>query len=66
MGANDIDEEGSFKWSNGEAVQQIPWHSGEPNGGTNSNCLVMYAANAFKFCDRECSMTHEFLCQIIV
>ena len=64
MGANDIDEEGSFKWSNGDPIQQIPWPSHEPNGGTGSNCLVMDVDYDFKFCDRQCSEKDEFLCQI--
>ena len=57
-------EEGIFKWNNGETVQQIPWGSGEPNGGTGSNCLIMDASQAFKFYDRGCSAKYEFLCQI--
>ena len=65
VGADDIEVEGSFKWRNGETVQHIPWHSGEPNGGTVSNCLVTCASSA-EFCDRECSTKHEFLCQITV
>lgn len=64
VGGNDIMEEGSFKWNNGENVQQIPWGKGEPNGGKNSNCLVMERSYAFAFCDRECSDQREFLCQI--
>ena len=66
VGADDIADEGIFKWRNGELVQQIPWETGEPNGGTGSNCLVMDADVAFRFCDRECSAKNEFLCQKIV
>lgn len=43
MGGNDIAVDGSWVWANGETWgKYTAWSSGEPNGGANEQCLVMY------------------------
>ena len=48
LGASDIDEEGVFRWVNGEPFSYTNWCPGEPNNSTEDgivfqNCLHMYA-----------------------
>ena len=64
VGAHDMIEEGVFKWLNGESVQQIPWHSGQPGGGENQNCLSIEKGLNYNFNDQQCSEKFQLLCQI--
>ena len=64
VGADDITEEGTFQWNNGDTVQQILWSSGEPNGGRLEQCAIMHHNTGFKLVDISCSAKYEFLCQM--
>lgn len=64
VGAHDMIEEGTFKWTNGETVQQLPWYRGEPNGADGHNCLAIHKALNYKFSDYLCSAKFQLLCQI--
>ena len=66
VGGTDGMEEGKFKWINGKPVEARPWRSGQPNGNTNQNCLVMGGADTYDFYDIECSSEYNFLCQILL
>ena len=59
-------EDGTFKWINGEAVQQLPWYPGQPSGGTGENCLVMTSGMDQNFHDVLCSSKYDVLCQITI
>ncbi|KAI4879714.1 hypothetical protein NFI96_013867 [Prochilodus magdalenae] len=41
LGATDVAQVGVWVWTDGSAFDYINWNSGEPNGGTNENCLMM-------------------------
>ncbi|NQU20416.1 MAG: PEP-CTERM sorting domain-containing protein [Candidatus Nealsonbacteria bacterium] len=41
-GLTDADRQGTFGFSNGEALTYSYWASGEPNGGTSENYVAMY------------------------
>ena len=41
LGATDAIEEESWKWADGSAFGFTRWAGGEPNGGTDENCLEM-------------------------
>ena len=64
LGASDIQEEGEFKWYNGKSVQELPWHSGQPNDGTSGNCLYIHSAYDYYFGDIGCGNKYGKLCQI--
>ena len=61
---SDIQVEGEFKWNNGKSVQELPWHSGEPNDGTSGNCLLIHSSWDCNFGDINCRLTYGMLCQI--
>ena len=44
-------------------MKQIPWHSGEPNGGRGGNCLIMHRHWGYNFGDFSCVSKFELLCQ---
>ena len=64
VGGSDIQEEGEFKWNNGKSVQELPWHSSEPNEGTSGNCLLIYFGWNYNFGDINCGNQYGMLCQI--
>ena len=64
VGASDIQEEGEFKWYNGKSVQELPWHSSQPNGGATQNCLAMVPEWNYNFGDIVCRSKYGMLCQI--
>ncbi len=43
-GFNDVAVEGSFVWSNGEAVAYTNWNSGEPNNSGGEDCAHTYSS----------------------
>ena len=64
VGADDLSEEGKFKWLNGAPVLGIPWNSGEPNNlGGHEDCLEMYESHG-KFNDDTCTSIRSFLCEL--
>ncbi|MBW2522581.1 MAG: DUF4215 domain-containing protein [Deltaproteobacteria bacterium] len=67
IGGNDIAVEGTFEWSNGEPWSNPIWDSGEPNGGTNENCVEMeehtFGSND-SFNDSSCAGAQDYLCEM--
>jgi len=65
IGFNDQTTEGSFVWSNGEAVTYTNWHAGEPNdGGGNEDCTQLgrfYPAATWN--DEPCSSSFRYVCE---
>ena len=41
LGANDVDQEGVWKWVDRSAFGYTNWAAAEPGGGTEENCLEM-------------------------
>ena len=64
VGGSDIQVEGKFKWNNGKSVQELPWHSSQPNEGTSGNCLLIHSNWDYTFGDIECGVKTGMLCQI--
>ena len=60
MGGNDVDEEGSWKWTDGSPFDFTFWDSGEPNNSGNEDC--MHHGWNGKWNDAPCSRTNTFLC----
>lgn len=65
IGADDLAADGTFVWLDGEvwnyAPQQPPWQNGEPNGGTNENCVEIYTSGRLN--DDSCSKSQNYLCE---
>ena len=60
MGGNDIDEEGTWKWTDGSPFDFTFWYSGEPNNHGGEDC--MHHGYGDKWNDRPCSDSLTFLC----
>ena len=64
IGLNDIDNDGTFIWTDNTDVDYTNWRINEPNGGTNENC-VLFNWNGFPsdWVDIKCDNTYEnFIC----
>lgn len=65
IGGNDIDEEGHWVWSSGEALEDYTnWHSGEPNNlGNNEDCLELGFYTGGEWNDYQCSSAFQYICK---
>ena len=56
VGATDVDSEGDFYWStSGQAVEFTAWSEGQPDGGTNQNCVASTLEHYYFWSDEDCS-----------
>merc|ERR1711970_460934 len=64
---NDIEREGVYRQADGEPILWSPmWGSGDPNGGTGSNCLLVRLlgdGNAGKWADDPCTTARRYICE---
>merc|ERR1711862_778346 len=64
---NDIEREGVYRQADGEPILWTPlWKSGEPNGGTRDNCLLVHLlgdGNAGKWWDDRCTTGRHYICE---
>jgi len=64
-GGNDIDQEQSFVWSNGEPWGDFaPWKSSEPPLDTAKNCLKLTGQPLSTFDDENCLAQRLFVCEL--
>ena len=47
IGLNDRSVEGTFVWSNGEAVTYTNWTAGEPNNSGNEDCAHIWSSGTW-------------------
>ena len=71
MGANDIRNEGQFKWvSNGQRLFFTDWHRSEPNNAgpsRNEDCVHMKKRSGgktvYKWNDVSCDSSYYYICE---
>ena len=65
VGANDIVEEGTYRWTNGELVQNTLWSSRNPSDSTTYNCI---AISRYGLEDEHCGskVNYQHICQIVI
>jgi cysteine-rich repeat protein len=64
LGGNDLQVEGTFEWTNGEAWGFTAWAQGQPNGGGDCVHLVVDPANNPGWHDKDCPATQYALCEL--
>ena len=69
IGANDIEREGHFKWSDGSPFSFKFWWTGEPNNRGSrgpEDCVQLKQAKYRRaWNDLACSFRHPFICKIL-
>jgi hypothetical protein len=63
IGLTDQAVEGTWVWSNGDAVTYTNWHAGEPNGGTSESCTQLGRFGDYTWNDEPCSSAFYFVCE---
>ena len=63
IGATDEAVEGLWKWLSGNPWSYTAWQSGQPNGGTASNCFFLWKGGNYKWADVYCSGRAEYPCR---
>ncbi|ESO84930.1 hypothetical protein LOTGIDRAFT_131193 [Lottia gigantea] len=62
LGASDLDEEGVWKWLNGEPVKSTLFRPNEPNDSNGrEHCLIESRAG---YNDVRCSLDHTYICEV--
>ena len=67
IGLSDKEDEGVWRWVNGEKLNWANWMSGEPNNYDNQDCAFMssYGGREGKWSDVGCSDTRKkSICQV--
>ena len=58
QGSDDASE-GNFVLSNGDPAPFYIWHSGEPNGNSSENCLLVVADYLDGLIDTQCDQSYN-------
>ncbi len=61
IGYSDTVTEGVFEWVSGAGGAYTNWNVGEPNGGTNEDCVHVYASGTWN--DYGCTNALTFVCE---
>ncbi|XP_070537336.1 C-type mannose receptor 2-like [Ptychodera flava] len=64
IGLNQVDEDGGFVWSDRTPVNFIDWGNGQPNGGSNAKCVMMFFHATKNWDDQRCDKTANWICKI--
>ena len=64
IGANDKDNEGTWKWEKGEDWGYTNWKDGEPNGGSSKDCVFIERDRDGVWKDDSCDKddVHGYIC----
>ena len=65
IGLHDRNEEGSFTWTDGSAINYKDWRRGEPNGRRAENCVHYSKATLLeRWNDLNCGARRKYICKI--
>ncbi|KAK7125854.1 hypothetical protein R3I93_021278 [Phoxinus phoxinus] len=60
IGLTDSDVENTWKWVDGSTLASGMWRSGEPNGKTSENCVLIDASG---WIDHRCHEANKWICE---
>ena len=69
IGLNDLNQEGSFEWSDQSPMNYTRWGEGEPNdaGGNGEDCGIILMENRqSRWDDRACSRQYSYICERLI
>ncbi|XP_063963415.1 uncharacterized protein LOC129273234 [Lytechinus pictus] len=62
IGYNDLDEEGTWVWTDGTVTSYTNWNSGEPSGGSE-HCGALRWSSDGTWNDAHCSSSYGYVCK---
>ncbi len=64
IGLNNMNEVGSYQWSDGTPMTFTNWRNGEPNNENDiENCVEMVASDGSTWNDMPCNYTRGAICE---
>ena len=65
IGANDIDTENNWVWTDGNAVGYDDWASGEPDDAGDADCAITNnSGRRGEWADMRCESEYRFVCEL--
>lgn len=64
IGLDDIDQEGTFKWSDGTPLDYTYWNDGEPNNAGNEDCANLPPWTGGRWNDLPCDHVQPYVCRM--
>ncbi len=64
IGLNDLQNEGTFEWTDGTAVDFTPWAGGEPNNSGEEDCAHFAAWGGGAWNDLFCGAGARYICRL--
>ncbi len=66
LGGNDLGTEGVWEWGyeTGDLVVFSSWEPGQPNGGEDWNCIILWKEHNWFWGDYSCDALYYPLCQV--
>ena len=66
IGLSDRNNEGDYRWSDKFMFNYSNWGAGEPNGGSDENCIhMMSSSKNHKWNDISCNTVMRYVCKIL-
>ncbi|XP_063443383.1 perlucin-like protein [Mytilus trossulus] len=64
LGATDLVQEGTWKWTSGNQIGYSDWAYGEPNNtGQDQDCLQLWDKESYLWDDLWCTSERNYICQ---
>ena len=63
IGLTDTEQQGSWKWNNGDIAMITDWGLNQPDGGMLENCAVLNISNRYRWHDQPCSSINDYVCK---
>ena len=63
IGLTDSEQDGSWKWNNGDVAMITDWGLNQPDGGVLENCAAMNVSDTYKWHDEPCSAINDYFCE---
>ncbi|MCB9569952.1 MAG: CotH kinase family protein [Myxococcales bacterium] len=64
IGLSDIQQEGTFVWSDGTPLDFTAWNEGEPNNSGNEDCVNLPKWSGGLWNDLKCSTVRPYICKL--
>jgi len=63
IGLNDLENDGTFVWTDGSSVSYTHWEAGQPNDLLDQDCVNIIEGSSGDWDDNHCKESKSFICE---